>query len=619
MMAGKAQAQLDFVGKDKSRRAFASLNNSLRNTARTLQVVQGPLGPLAGRFTAFATALGTISPAALGSVAGLTSLGLILTKSVTRAAEFQRTIGTLQATLKATGGAAGFTATELDDFAIALGKATLTSRDEVLRAATALSTFGSIADETFKETLRLAQDASQAFGQDLKQTTLQFGKALEDPIANLGALTRIGVSFTSSQKELIKSLTESGDKLEAQQLILQAIANQVQGAGAGAAGGTIGAIDTLGEEFNQLAVEIGNAALEVGIFDAAINNISRGAGVLRRWLFGPGDADELAAEQQKLGKQLIEQTQEVARLQAAYDADQTASGKVALNLAISRLKTLQTEVKILADLNFQRQLEKQAAEEARREKERQDQLDKAAEERRRVEEAQKKRLAKLNDKLFPDSAKLRQFQSDLAFLEGNFDANADAIFRLNEQWDEFQNKGLGDKKAVEDVKEITAAAQNLGGAFGDAFTQATVEGQKFGDVMKSLLSDIAKQLVDVLITQRLVTTIAGGISGAFPGFGQTAAIGGMRSGLTLVGERGPELVNLPRGSKVTPNRMLGGGGVVINNNVLPPEQVEATQQPDGSTIINLIDSRVDAAMNGNGTAGRTFQRQFGLQRQGATR
>jgi hypothetical protein len=38
-------------------------------------------------------------------------------------------------------------------------------------------------------------------------------------------------------------------------------------------------------------------------------------------------------------------------------------------------------------------------------------------------------------------------------------------------------------------------------------------------------------------------------------------------GLALVGERGPELVTLPRGSKVTPNHKLGGNVVNINVNV----------------------------------------------------
>ena len=54
-----------------------------------------------------------------------------------------------------------------------------------------------------------------------------------------------------------------------------------------------------------------------------------------------------------------------------------------------------------------------------------------------------------------------------------------------------------------------------------------------------------------------------------------------RGGLALVGERGPELVNLPRGSDVIPNVRGGGGGsrggggnsltVIIEGNVMNGE------------------------------------------------
>jgi hypothetical protein len=48
------------------------------------------------------------------------------------------------------------------------------------------------------------------------------------------------------------------------------------------------------------------------------------------------------------------------------------------------------------------------------------------------------------------------------------------------------------------------------------------------------------------------------------------ATGGIASGMTLVGEAGPELVNLPRGSHVYNNtdskEMVGGGDIVINVN-----------------------------------------------------
>ena len=46
----------------------------------------------------------------------------------------------------------------------------------------------------------------------------------------------------------------------------------------------------------------------------------------------------------------------------------------------------------------------------------------------------------------------------------------------------------------------------------------------------------------------------GNFLGGIPGF--QGGVSNFRGGLAVVGERGPELVNLPRGSSVTPN---GGG------------------------------------------------------------
>lgn len=52
-------------------------------------------------------------------------------------------------------------------------------------------------------------------------------------------------------------------------------------------------------------------------------------------------------------------------------------------------------------------------------------------------------------------------------------------------------------------------------------------------------------------------------------------------GLSLVGERGPELVNLPRGSRVTPNNKLGGSNVYnITGNVLTEEMWATIQALD---------------------------------------
>lgn len=63
-----------------------------------------------------------------------------------------------------------------------------------------------------------------------------------------------------------------------------------------------------------------------------------------------------------------------------------------------------------------------------------------------------------------------------------------------------------------------------------------------------------------------------------------------RGGLSLVGERGPELVNLPRGASVTPNNELGGVGGVAT--IVPSPYFDV-----------VVDGRVMRAAPGIASAG----------------
>src|SRR5690606_36636307 len=54
---------------------------------------------------------------------------------------------------------------------------------------------------------------------------------------------------------------------------------------------------------------------------------------------------------------------------------------------------------------------------------------------------------------------------------------------------------------------------------------------------------------------------AGNINRTVPGYANGTNF--HRGGLAMVGERGPELVSMPRGSRVTPNHALGGSKVEI--------------------------------------------------------
>jgi hypothetical protein len=88
----------------------------------------------------------------------------------------------------------------------------------------------------------------------------QLGKALEDPVTGINAMTRSGVSFTDQQKEMIKSLAESGDLLGAQTIILDELAGQYGGVARAEAEGFAGAQDTLAQSLQELRIAVGQFA-----------------------------------------------------------------------------------------------------------------------------------------------------------------------------------------------------------------------------------------------------------------------------------------------------------------------------------------------------------------------
>lgn len=88
----------------------------------------------------------------------------------------------------------------------------------------------------------------------------------------------------------------------------------------------------------------------------------------------------------------------------------------------------------------------------------------------------------------------------------------------------------------------------------DGLVNAIVQFKSLADVAKNVVSQVLSELLRLQIQQAIIKPLAGALG--IPGFagGTNFAPGG----LALVGERGPELVNLPRGSQVMPNHELAG-------------------------------------------------------------
>ena len=135
----------------------------------------------------------------------------------------------LNAVLESTGHAARLGATELRNMANQLSKTSLISDDLIIDAQSIMLTFTKIGRDTFPEALKQATNMSLVFGQDLKQSVIQVGKALNDPVKGISALKRIGVSFSEVQKEQIENFMETNDLASAQKVILEELAMEMGG------------------------------------------------------------------------------------------------------------------------------------------------------------------------------------------------------------------------------------------------------------------------------------------------------------------------------------------------------------------------------------------------------
>jgi|GEM_PF-1889893 len=167
----------------------------------------------------------------------------------------------LEATLKSTGHAAGLTRQEIDSLATDRAKITLFDDDDTVKAASLLLTFTQIKKGVFEEALPAIQDLATKMGgdgpADLNGATIQVGKALNDPIAGITALSRVGVSFTEQQKELIKQMVKTGDVAGAQKLILSELKTEFGGSAEAAAKAGTGGFTILANRLGGMQEAIG--------------------------------------------------------------------------------------------------------------------------------------------------------------------------------------------------------------------------------------------------------------------------------------------------------------------------------------------------------------------------
>lgn len=169
----------------------------------------------------------------------------------------------VETAVRSTGMAAGFSVDELAKKAAELQRNSIFGDEQIMKEMTAnLLTFTNIAGQEFDRTQQAAIDLATRMGTDLKSATIQLGKALNDPVANLSALSRSGIQFSEDQKEVIKAMAESGRMADAQRVILSELERQFGGAGAAAAEVGLGPMRQLSNSIGDLTEDFGKIILD---------------------------------------------------------------------------------------------------------------------------------------------------------------------------------------------------------------------------------------------------------------------------------------------------------------------------------------------------------------------
>jgi phage-related protein len=196
------------------------------------------------------------------AAAGAVAFGVASVKAFE---DSQNKIAQTNAVLKSTGQIAGVTADEVTKLATALEKQTKFSDEDVRSVENLLLTFTSIGKDIFPQATKTVLDMATALGEDTSSASIQLGKALQDPVLGITALRRVGVNFTEDQKNVIQKLVETGQKAEAQKLILKEL-NTEFGGSAEAAGGTLaGSLAKLKNQFNNVQEAIGGILATVAV------------------------------------------------------------------------------------------------------------------------------------------------------------------------------------------------------------------------------------------------------------------------------------------------------------------------------------------------------------------
>lgn len=226
------------------REANGRFLSDARKTELGLEKVEGRFKSAGSGAESFGRNIGRLAAAFAG--------GAFFQSVIANTIESEDALSQLNATIKSTGGAAGLSSDELVAMAQGLQQVTTFGDDAIISMQSQLLTFTKIGKDAVPAATEAILDLATKMGGDLKGAAVQVGKALNDPVKGIAALSKVGVSFTEDQKAVIESLVETGDVAGAQKIILAELAVEFGGSARAARDTFGGALTSLKNSMGDL-------------------------------------------------------------------------------------------------------------------------------------------------------------------------------------------------------------------------------------------------------------------------------------------------------------------------------------------------------------------------------
>jgi hypothetical protein len=249
----------------------------------TKEVVRGnrELDNLRNSATGASGATDKLSSSFLGMskslASSLISIGAVITiykKAITESQNFAKEQGQLEAVIKSTGMAAGFSALQLNKMADSFAKSTTFTVGEITKAQTRLLSYSGIVGDTFPEAMQITIDMAARMGMSIEQSAETIGRALDIPSQGLSALSRQGFRFTESQKALVEQFEATGRVAEAQKIIIDSVTASYGGAAEALNTGLVKATADAEKAYQDLLTTIGNTSLVQNVTTSVFSSLT---------------------------------------------------------------------------------------------------------------------------------------------------------------------------------------------------------------------------------------------------------------------------------------------------------------------------------------------------------